>query len=110
MSWLEARGFRLLDRNWRSGRRELDLVMERADRVHIVEVKTLTPPPALWPGDRVDTRKQAALTAAASHYVAQRRVQKEVQFDVVSVILSEDGPQIEYIPEAFYPMRRTGRQ
>ena len=109
LSWLEARGFCLRDRNWRCGHRELDLVVESAGRVHIVEVKTLTPPLRTEPAEKGDARKQASLTAAASRYIAQRRVRKEVQFDIVSVILSRDGAQVEqldYIPNAFYPVRK----
>ena len=58
LAWLERRGFRLLDRNWRSGHKELDLVMESAARVHIVEVKTLTPPLQGQPYEKVDAVKQ----------------------------------------------------
>ena len=105
LEWLLSRGFRLLDRNWHSGHKELDLVMESAERVHIVEVKTLTPPLQLRPFEKVDAQKKARLIAAARHYVASQRVRKEVQFDVVSVVL-DDSPQVEYIPEAFFPILR----
>lgn len=105
LAWLQDRGLRLLDRNWRSGHRELDLVMESDARIHIVEVKTLTPPALIRPADKVDGRKQAALVAAAGSYLACRQISKEVQFDVVSVILGDGPPEVEYIPEAFFPVR-----
>ena len=106
LAWLQARGFRLLDRNWRSGHKELDLVMESAEWVHVVEVKTLTPPLLTRPSEKVDAAKQARLVAAASHYIAQHHVRKEVRFDVVSVVLDGDQPRVEYIPAAFFPIRR----
>ena len=105
LAWLLAHGFRLLDRNWRAGHKELDLVVESDARVHIVEVKTLTPPLLVHPFEKVDTRKQAALVQAARRYIAWRHVSKEVQFDVVSVVLAGEHPEVEYIPEAFYPIR-----
>ena len=104
LAWLQERGFRLLDRNWRTGHKELDLVMESAERVHIVEVKTLTPPVLVPPFEKVDAQKQARLITAASRYIVERHVRKEVQFDVVSVILAEDRTEVEYIPEAFFPI------
>ena len=104
LAWLSDRGFRLLDRNWRSGHKELDLVMERADRVHVVEVKTLTPPLLVEPFEKVDALKQSRLISAASRYVSSKQVRKEVQFDVVSVVLDGDQPRVDYIPEAFIPV------
>lgn len=104
LDWLQSRGFRLRDRNWRTGHKELDLVMESPERVHIVEVKTLTPPLLRQPFERVDSLKQARLVAAARRYVAEQKVKKEVQFDVVSVVLDGSRSQVEYIPEAFFPI------
>ena len=39
VAWLRAHGFIIMDRNWRMGRYELDIVAARGDRVHFVEVK-----------------------------------------------------------------------
>jgi len=103
-AWLEARGFRLLARNWRSGHKELDLVVESERAVHIVEVKTLTPPLLSLPAEKVDAAKQARLAAAARRFLAENRLDREVQFDIVAVVLDGDEPQVEYIPEAFYPI------
>jgi len=104
LAWLEARGFRLLDRNWRSGHKELDLVVESAERVHFVEVKTMTPPLYIRPYEKVDERKQALLASAARSYVTRRNVTKEIQFDVISVVIDGGIRQVEYIPEAFIPI------
>ena len=104
LEWLERRGFRLLDRNWRTAHKELDLVMEGPERVHFVEVKTLTPPLLVEPFEKVDALKQSRLISAASRYVSSKQVRKEVQFDVVSVVLDGDQPRVDYIPEAFSPV------
>lgn len=104
LAWLSDRGFRLLDRNWRGGHKELDLVMESDERVHVVEVKTMTPPLQIQPFEKVDARKQSRLIAAASRYIVEKHVRKEVQFDIVSVVLGEGQPAVEYIPEAFIPI------
>ena len=102
--WLVRRGFRVLARNWRSGHKELDLVVESERAVHIVEVKTLTPPLLSLPAEKVDAAKQARLAAAARRFLAENRLDREVQFDIVAVVLDGDEPQVEYIPEAFYPI------
>ena len=108
MAWLERRGMRLMARNWRNAHKELDLVMEDERAVHIVEVKTLTPPLQGLPADRVDAAKQGRLVAAARRFIAENHVDREVQFDIISVVLEDAGPRVEYIPEAFYPIIRPG--
>lgn len=107
LDWLLARGLVLRDRNWRGGHKELDLVMESAERLHVVEVKTLTPPLQGQPYDRVNAAKQARLVTAARQYIAEKHVRKEVQFDVVSVVLDGAETSVEYIPEAFYPIHKN---
>lgn len=107
-AWLEARGFRVVERNWRSGHKEVDLVVESRYAVHIVEVKTLTPPLQALPAEKVDAAKQARLVAAARRLIAERHIDREVQFDVVAVVLDDGEPRVEYIPEAFYPIVYAG--
>ena len=115
--WLEAKGFIIRDRNWRSHHREIDIIAESPQAVHIVEVKTRSLPEfcrsapldiaseTLDPASAVDSRKQSRLVAAANHYIALNHITKEVQFDIVAVILYPDGsPSIEYIPAAFFPI------
>ena len=103
-AWLEQRGFRVLERNWRTGHKEVDLVVESGHAVHIVEVKTLTPPLLSLPAEKVDARKRARLVAAARRLIAERHIDREIQFDIVAVVLDGDEPKVEYIPEAFYPI------
>ena len=108
LAWLERRGFRVLAQNWRGGHGEIDLVMESGRAVHIVEVKTLTPPLLALPAQKVDAAKQARLVAAARRFLVENRIEREVQFDIVAVILDGGDPRVEYIPEAFYPICSSG--
>ena len=54
--------------------------------------------------EKVDAAKQARLVAAARRLIAERHIDCEVQFDIVAVVLDGEEPQVEYIPEAFYPI------
>lgn len=102
--WLERRGFRVLARNWRNRHKEVDLVVESERAVHIVEVKTLTPPLLAAPADRVDAAKRSRLIAAARRFIVENHIDREIQFDIVSVVFDGDETRVEYIPEAFYPI------
>ena len=40
LAYLLDQGYRLLDRNWHQGHRDLDLIMQQDDTLVIVEVRT----------------------------------------------------------------------
>lgn len=92
---LERAGCRVLDRNWRSGRLEIDLVVREGTTIAFVEVKTRRPGPQ-HPAEAVDRRKRAHLRKAAASWIGThapgaREVVREYRFDVVSVIAGADG-------------------
>ena len=106
LEYLLQRGMKLLERNWRSGHKELDLVMEEEGFIRIVEVRSRTCPAQIDPFESVDTVKRKKIMQAAKGYVASNRSlirDKEVVFDVVSILFNGDLFKIEYIREAFAP-------
>ena len=103
LRFLQERGLRLLDRNWRSGYREIDLVMAGDDGLHIIEVRSLTESGNI-PYESIDWRKQRMVISAAARYVYEKKVRAEVRFDIVSVVFGRGGKvSVEYIPDAFTP-------
>ena len=109
LEYLENEGLSLRDRNWRGHHKELDLVMETPLKLHIIEVKTLRAPSPIDPWEHVTRTKQSALIAAAGQYVAENHIHKEIQFDIVSILVAPDGVNFDlrYIPEAFFPIYFT---
>lgn len=88
---LERAGCRVLDRNWRAGRLEIDLVVRDGPVIAFVEVKTRRPGPQ-HPAEAVDRRKRAHLRKAAAAWIgAHASSAREYRFDVVSVIAGADG-------------------
>lgn len=103
MNFLIGEGMRVVARNWRSGHRELDLVMDDGEFLRIVEVKSLLYPNSGNPFENVDKGKRRRIMAAAQHFVMKYNVEKEVLFDVASVLFNGDFYRIEYFREAFSP-------
>jgi len=103
--YLVNMGLILLERNFRAGHRELDLIMMSSDRkrLHIVEVKSLNEPVCREPYEGVDKKKRRFLISAAADYLRESHLNCEVQFDVVSVTFGARGAAIRYIPGAFLP-------
>ncbi|MFW6040071.1 MAG: YraN family protein [Gemmatimonadota bacterium] len=85
--FLERAGYRILARNWRAGRLELDLVARDGETIAFVEVKTRRPGPQS-PSEAVGRRKRARLRTAAARWIATRRDRaRDYRFDVVAVTL-----------------------
>ena len=69
VAWLRAHGFIIMDRNWRMGRYELDIVAARGDRVHFVEVKLRREGGLTRPEEAMTPAKGRALLRAANCYI-----------------------------------------
>jgi len=104
--YLGQNGFTVLHVHWQHGHKELDIVAERGQMLHVVEVRSRTEPYLVEPSQTVQYAKQRNVIAAARAYIYKYKVEKEVQFDIVSVVYGEQDTDIEYIPNAFYPYYR----
>lgn len=101
---LIARGYRVLARNVRLGRGELDLVCEHDGEVVFVEVKARRGAGYGTPAEAVTAHKQRALLALAARYLGRRgRADAACRFDVVEVWLGdEDRPlRVDVLRDAF---------
>ena len=104
LQYLLERGMALRERNWRVGHLEVDLIMEDEASVRIVEVRSLRGGERVLPKDTVMRQKQRFLTKAASAYASRYKIRKDIYFDIVSIVVKGDKYELEYIPEAFYPI------
>lgn len=101
--YLEARGWVILDRNYRAGRKEVDLVARRGDLVAFVEVKARRGPACGHPLEAITRRKRGDLAAVARQWLAERReFVPSVRFDAVAV-LARDGERwlVHHVPDAW---------
>ncbi|MBA2708204.1 MAG: YraN family protein [Gemmatimonadaceae bacterium] len=104
--WLVARGWRLIERRFRSGHRDIDLVMERVAGDHVmiafVEVKTRVSGAFGGPLGAVHWRKQREMARAARDWMASRRRSSDYyRFDVVGVICGGGPPEVVHVENAF---------
>ena len=107
--FLEAKGYAVLDRNFRFMREEVDLVcFAPEDRpggggwIVFVEVKTRRGTGFGRPEEAVDEAKQRAIMRVAEAYLHERRLVNALcRFDVVAVLLGSGPPQIEHFENAF---------
>lgn len=101
--YLEQCGHAILETNWRSNHQELDIVARKDDLLLIVEVKTRSSSRHGEPELSVNKTKQRMLVKAANHYLAMHKLDLEIRFDIISILLDDPSPSINHIKDAFYP-------
>lgn len=101
--FLRSRGHRILERNWRGSHLEVDVISEAPDGLHFVEVKSRLDADAA-PEEKVDARKQRRISAAALKYLNESGSDREIFFDVVSVVFDGSKTVVKYFPQAWIPM------
>lgn len=103
VDFLRRKGYILLDRNWRSGHKEIDIVARQGDTVVFVEVKARANVLYGNPEDAVTRRKMHLLVLAADAYLRSNMLDNEVRFDVITVTGSVQKPYIRHYEQAFRP-------
>jgi len=100
--WLSDKGYQLIGRNIRMGRKEIDIICRTDSTIVFVEVKTGGSDRFGHPAFRVDRRKRQALVEAAQQWVAgQPQTDLEYRFDVITVDTAQQPPVLEHRPAAF---------
>lgn len=107
--FLEAKGYRIMERNYRFNREEVDLICfqpyeryEEGGELVFVEVKARRGLGFGRPEEAVTRPKQQAIMRVAEAFLHEYRLENAlVRFDVVAVLFGPDGPEIEHFENAF---------
>lgn len=102
-AYLERLGMQVVDRNWRSGRGELDIVALDGQELVLCEVKTRTTDSRGTPEEAVSSAKRRRLARLAEAYVAASGLSTcNVRFDVISIrVLSAERALLRHHRNAF---------
>jgi putative endonuclease len=105
--FLERRGYRIVERNYRTPNGEIDLIAVHEGSVVFVEVKTRSSDAFGAPELAVTPQKQRRMIKAALGYIKRRQFhQMPCRFDIVAISMSAEK-EIELIQNAF-EVDRTG--
>src|SRR5213082_2778655 len=100
--WLKRRGWRVVQRRFRSGHRDIDLVVERDGTIAFVEVKARRGTEFGGPVQAVDHRKRRQLARSASVWIDRHgREAEDYRFDVVGVLVNGAEVRICHVENAF---------
>lgn len=99
---LQGRGYRIVARNHRCRRGEVDLIAESGELLIFVEVRTRATAAFGAPEETVDAGKRRRVIAAARDFLARwRGPERGVRFDVVAVVDGPQGPRLTHYENAF---------
>lgn len=104
MEYLMKNDYMILERNYRAGKHEIDIIAFKDDEIVVVEVKTRSGNEVLEPEEAVDHRKRQMLIWAADKYVREKNRQEGVRFDIISIIEGKEGRELRHIKDAFNVM------
>ena len=100
-SYLTARGYKIISRNWRCRSGELDIIAEAGDTLIFVEVRTRQGHRFGTAAESVTPAKQARLIELAQTYLQEEAVSHQSwRIDVVAVELGPGFPQVNHIENA----------
>ena len=102
-AYLRARGYRIWKSNWRSGKKELDLVAIHKGELVIIEVKSRVGNQVNLPSEVIHPKKQRNIVRATEAFIRYHNCLMPTRFDVIAVIYNNGGIEIEHIENAFYP-------
>lgn len=100
--YLTAKGYAILETNYRFKRAEIDIIALHKNTLVVVEVKTRTAGFLVPIAQTVTRFKIQLLIGAANYYVQHYKIHKEVRFDIIAVTHQKGAPTIEHLTNAFY--------
>lgn len=93
--YLREKGYVILERDWHSKHRDIDIIAQKDDTIVFVEVKTRRSKSFVDPMLAVNYKKQRNLRLAINHYVKYHCLDTVIRFDVITIVGTPYGPKPE---------------
>ncbi len=101
-NFLKQKGYKLIDKNYRYKRGEIDLIMQHGKTLVFVEVKSRKSVKFGYPEEFVDGKKENLIKDVADFYTYENEWNGMIRFDIVSIIHDKDGvKEVEHFEDAF---------
>ena len=84
--YLIRKGYTIVERDWKSGHRDIDIIATNGQVVVFVEVKARRNRIFGEPEDAIDYKKMQNLRAAMNHYIQFKNIRQDIRFDVITVV------------------------
>lgn len=99
--FLSRLDYRLLDRNWRVGHLEVDIIADDFGELVFIEVKTRSQEGEYTALEAVDLHKQRNLAVAAEAYMYEHHLDCSFRFDVITVVGKQEPFEVKHYINAY---------
>ena len=102
-SFLVQKNYKILAKNFRYQKAEIDIIAEFENQIVIVEVKARATDAFMLPQEAINKKKIRLIVSAANEFLETNNIDLETRFDIISVLPNEKGKlEITHIENAFY--------
>ncbi len=104
--FLVKKGYSICSRDWRLGKRDIDIIALTPDMLTMVfvEVKTRQTDEVMEPTAAVDHKKIKSIGYCANAYIKEQNIDMDIRFDIITIVGSpESKPVVHHIEDAFNP-------
>ena len=101
VDYLVQNNYKIIARNYRFLKAEVDIIVQKEDILAAVEVKTRSTSDFGNPQDFINPKKIKLLVSAMDNFVVENDLDVEVRFDIIAIVKQKDAFQIEHLKDAF---------
>jgi len=101
VSFCRKKGYRILEKNYRTVFGEIDIIARDGEMIVFIEVKTRTDDTFGYPFEAVDARKREKIRKVALCFMKKLKKEVPARFDVLSINLEDGKKHVEHIIDAF---------
>ena len=99
-AFLKQKNYRILEKNYRHRKAEVDIIALKDNLLIAVEIKTRST--GFFEAPEKFLKQQQRIVEAIDFYVKENQLGVEVRFDIVSLIKVGNGFEIKHLKNAFY--------
>jgi putative endonuclease len=101
VNYLIGKGYKIVERNWRFQKAEIDIIARKAEMLISVEVKTRSTKNFGNPQDFVNPKKIKLMVLAMNEYILNKDLDIELRFDIIAITKDKSSFDIEHFKAAF---------
>jgi putative endonuclease len=100
-NYLLSHGYAILERNYRFGKAEIDLIAQKDSLLVFVEVKLRKHTYFGYPEEFVEKAQMTRIKNAAMEYVFEKNWLHDIRFDIVSIVKQKDTIDLVHLNDCF---------